>query len=61
MVWAWALNSTEKDNITIFWDMPIQTDLDIKANRPDIAIKNKQGKSGLLMDMSIPTEKNTSV
>ena len=41
--------------------MPIQTDLDIKANRPDMAIKNKQGKSGLLMDMSIPTEKNTSV
>lgn len=41
--------------------MPIQTDRDIKANRPDIAIKKKQGKSGLLMDMSIPTKKNTSV
>ena len=41
--------------------MLIQTDRDINANRPDIAIKNKQGKSGLLMDMSIPTEKNASV
>ena len=33
---------TEKDNITILWDMPIQTDREIKANRPDIVIKDKQ-------------------
>ena len=33
----------------------------IKANRPDIVIKDKQEKSCLLIDMSIPTEKNTSV
>ena len=52
---------TEKDNITILWDMPIQTDREIKANRPDIVIKDKQEKSCLLIDMSIPTEKNTSV
>ena len=41
--------------------MPIQTDREIKANRPDIVIKDKQEKSCLLIDMSIPTEKNTSV
>ena len=41
--------------------MPIQTDREIKANRPDIVIKDKQEKSCLLSDMSIPTEKNTSV
>ena len=41
--------------------MPIQTDLEIKANRPDIVVKDKQEKSCLLIDMSIPTEKNTSV
>ena len=40
--------------------MPIKTDREIKANRPDIVIKNKQEKSCLLIDMSIPTEKNTS-
>ena len=34
---------------------------EIKANRPDIVIKDKQEKSCLLIDMSIPTEKNTSV
>ena len=52
---------TERDNITISWDMPIQTDREIEANRPDIVIKDKQEKSCLLIDMSIPTEKNTSV
>ena len=41
--------------------MPIQTDREIKANRPDIVIKDKQEKSCLLIDTSIPTEKNTSV
>jgi len=41
--------------------MPIQTDRVIKANRLDIVIKNKQEKSCLLIDMSIPTEKNASV
>ena len=41
--------------------MPIQSDREIKANRPDIVIKDKQEKGCLLIDMSIPTEKNTSV
>ena len=35
---------TEKDNITILWDTPIQTDREIKANRPDIVVKNKKEK-----------------
>ena len=33
----------------------------MKANRPDIVMKNKQEKSCLLIDMSMPTEKNPSV
>ena len=41
--------------------MPIQTDREIKANKPDMVVKNKQEKSCLLIDMSIPTDKNTSV
>ena len=53
--------ATERDNITILWDMPIQTDRELKFNRPDIVIKDKQEKSCLLIDMFIPTEKNTSV
>lgn len=41
--------------------MPTQTDREIKANRPDIVVKNKKAKSCLLVEMSIPTERNTSV
>ena len=52
---------TEKDKITILWNMPIQTDREIKANGPEIIINNKQEKSCLLIDMSNPTEKNISV
>ena len=36
---------TERDNITILWDMPIQTDPEIKANRPDIVIKTNRRKA----------------
>ena len=41
--------------------MPIQTDKEIKANRPDIAVKEKKERACLLIDMSIPTERYTSL
>lgn len=45
----------EKDNITILYDMPIQTDREISANWPDIVIKNKQEKKCNLIDVAIPS------
>ena len=32
---------TEGRDVTILWDMPIYTDKDIKANRPDIILRGK--------------------
>ena len=52
---------SEKDDIAILWSMSIQTDREIKAKRPDIVVKNKKEKSCLLIDMAIPTDRNTSV
>lgn len=52
---------TENKTATIIWDMPIQTDKEIKANRPDIVVKDKTERTCLLIDMSIPTERNTSL
>ena len=52
---------TEKNNITILWDMPIHTDRTIAANRPDIVLKNKKDKTCLLIDMTVPLDANTSV
>jgi len=50
---------TQNQTATILWDMPIQTDEEIKANRPDIVVKDKKERTCLLIDMSIPTERNT--
>lgn len=51
----------DRETVTIIWDMPVHTDREIKANRPDIIVKCKENKSCLLIDVSIPTDKNTSV
>ena len=40
--------------------MPVQTNKDIKANRSDIAVKDK-GKTCLLIAMSLANEKETSL
>ena len=50
----------EKDDITILYDMPIHTDREISANRPDIVIKNNWDKKCILVDVTIPSDKNTS-
>ena len=52
---------TEKENVTILWDMQVHTDKTIKANKPDIIIKDKQGKTCMLIDMTILFDRNTSV
>ena len=46
---------------TVTWGMPVHTDSDIKANRPDIVVKRKDEKSCPLIEVSIPGDKNTSV
>ena len=45
---------TEKQTAAILWDMPIQMDKEIKANRPDIVVKDKKGTTCVLIDMSTP-------
>ena len=35
---------TENSEVTILWDMPVQTDREIQANRPDIVVKDKKRK-----------------
>ena len=45
--------------VTILWDIQIQTDKEIKANSPDIVVKDKKARTSLLINMSIPTERKT--
>lgn len=50
----------EKDNITILYDMLIHMDRTISANRLDIIVKDKRDKICTLIDVAIPTDRNTS-
>ena len=50
-----------KDNkITIMWDMPVNNDRTITANRPDI-IKDSVNSICKLIDMSIQTDRNIAL
>lgn len=51
---------TENEKATILWDMPIHTDREIKANRPDIVVKDHEEKKCFLIDVSIPADDNVS-
>ena len=36
---------TENSEVTILWDMPVHTYREIKANRPDIVVKDKKERN----------------
>lgn len=51
----------QNNQTKILWDFSIQTDKTIKANRPDLVIQDKTNKTCLLVDVSVPSDRNTSV
>ena len=53
--------AVSNEQVTILWDFPIHTDKTIKANRPDIVIRDKIKKTCCLLDISIPSDRNTSL
>ena len=44
------------NNITIMWDMPVNTDRTITANRPDIIVKDSVNSTCKLIDMTVPSD-----
>ena len=52
---------TENNEVTILWHMPIQTDRETRANRSHIVMKDKKGRNCQLLEISVPTERNTSI
>ncbi|KAJ8024707.1 hypothetical protein HOLleu_34687 [Holothuria leucospilota] len=55
------LTVSENQDATILWDMPVHTDREIKANRPDIVVKDFKEKKCLLIDVAVPSDKNISI
>ena len=48
----------EMDDITMMWDTTIPTARKIKANRPDICLRNRKTNTCLLIDISCPADGN---
>ena len=48
----------EGKDVVVLWDMPIHTDKEITANRPDIVIRDKSENKCFFIDMSVPSERN---
>lgn len=46
------------ENITIIYNQPVHTDREIRANRPDIIVKNYRTKECLLIDVTVPNDNN---
>ena len=48
----------ENENFKILWDFSIQTDKEIRANRPDIISVDKREQTVLFIDVTIPNDDN---
>ena len=48
-------------NILIIWDMPVNTDRNITANRPEIVIKDSMNSTGKPIDMAVPSDRNIAL
>jgi hypothetical protein len=48
----------EEGDVTVLWNQAAHTDREVTANRPDIIIKNKTGKTRTLIAVAIPTVRN---
>ena len=42
----------------MLWNQEVHTDREVTANRPDIIIKNKKGKTCTLIDVAMPADRN---
>jgi hypothetical protein len=51
----------ESETAVIMYDMPVNTDRTIGANRPDIIFHDKLNKRCLLIDVSVPCDANISI
>jgi hypothetical protein len=48
----------EEGDVTVLWNQAIQIEKEVRANTPDIIIKNKKEKTCTLIDVAIPADRN---
>ena len=47
----------KKKSLTVLWNQAVHTDTEVTANRPDIIIKLKKGKTCILIEVAIPADR----
>ena len=52
---------TENERATILWGIPVNTDKEMKDNRPDIIMTGKNEWKCITVDMSIPSDRSASI
>ena len=48
----------ENEDFKILWDFSVQTDKEIRANRPDIIFVDKRERTVMFIDVTIPNDHN---
>jgi RNA-splicing ligase RtcB len=48
----------ENEQYKLLWDMSLQTDRAVEANRPDLVWVNKKEKKAFIVDIAVPLDKN---
>ena len=51
----------QDNNLSIMWDIPVNTDRTITANRPDIVVKDSVNSTCKLIDMIVPSDRNIAL
>ena len=54
MVWTWARKCFREWDYKILQDFSIQTDHDIEAQRPDLAVVDKMDRSCKIINFAVP-------
>ena len=49
------------NNLTIMWDMPVNTNRTITANRPGIIVKDSVNSTCKLIDMTVSSDRNIAL
>ena len=56
--WAEPEKVVENKQAKILWDFPVQTDIQMPHNRPDIILIDHQEKTGFIIDIAVPRDEN---
>jgi len=50
----------EQEDVIVLWNQGVYTEREFTANSPDVIIKNKKEKTCILIDVTIPADRNVA-